>query len=117
MSGALLYAPDGKPSVTSHFGVWTRSPVDPNNPAQYAMDLEAGRLGIGIETDHYDANNQPVRAAHYFMTSRWASRQWSFSRESLVWMSTCESASAAATPFMQTCVAKGAGLYSAGRTP
>jgi hypothetical protein len=102
---------NGTPRTEDRFGIWTSTPVTNVLAQQYATDLIARRLGIGVEVDSI-VNGQQVRAGHFFITDHWIEDNIGpFAQDSLVWFSACKSNSAGSQRFVQACLAKNAGLY------
>lgn len=103
--GNLVRDVDGEPFTVLQFGIWTSTPFDFNNPRQYLADLQAGTLGLGLALQDYSADKTLILyGAHYWVTDLWAAEYWQFSRDALVWMSACQSHSAAASGLVDACL-------------
>ncbi len=108
--GKLIFGPDKLPIMEKSFGLSTATAYTKEAAMAYAAEILAGLLGAASCVENI-VNNRYVRANRFLITSRWVRRFWSFSPDSLVWISACSSASGEANSLVAACKAKGAGMY------
>jgi hypothetical protein len=108
--GKLIFGPDKLPVMEASFGLSTATAYNKEAALKYAAEILAGLLGAASCVEDI-VNNRYVYADRFLITSRWVRRFWSFSQDSLVWISACSSASGEANSLVAACKAKGAGVY------
>jgi len=108
--GKMIFGPDNLPLMEASFGLSTATPYDEAADNRYRSEILAGLLSAATCVEDI-RNNRYVWADRFLITSRWVRRYWSFSDDSLVWISACSSANAEAGSLMAACKAKGAGMY------
>jgi len=103
--GKVVIGSDDEPVTVLQYGLWTSTPFDENDEDRYLTDLQEGTLGLGIALHDYSADKKLVLfGAHYWVTDLWALRNWSFSKDSVAWISACQSHSGAAAGFIDACL-------------
>lgn len=103
---------DGKPIMDKAFAVSTTTAYNPAAQTQYFGEIVRGEVAAGSCLEDIQGG-KGVYADRLLITSRWVTKNWTFAKDGLIWISACSSNGPISQDFVSACLTKAgnAALY------